>query len=220
MVKLKVAEREMDKSPEKVLIVGLGNPGREYSMNRHNAGFMLIDALAESAGIRVIHAKNRALTGDGTLYGMPAVLAKPHTFMNESGKAVASLVKAYRISPHELLVAHDDLDLPFGTMRMRVDGGSGGHKGIESISQALGTREYVRLRIGIGRPPGNMDAADYVLENFDRQQMEELPFIMDLGISAVKTWITEGIEQAMNVYNNAGITNDLYERYRKDRQVN
>lgn len=209
----------MNNVPKKVLVVGLGNPGREYRMNRHNAGFMLVDALAKESGIRIARAKSQSVAGEGTLYGAPAVLAKPHTYMNESGKAVASLVKVYHVGLGDLLVAHDDLDLPFGTIRMRVGGGSAGHKGVESINQALGTREYVRLRIGIGRPPGNMEAADYVLEDFDRQQKEELPFVMDMGMRAVETWITEGLAQAMNVYNNAGISNDLYESYRKDRQA-
>jgi PTH1 family peptidyl-tRNA hydrolase len=209
----------MENTQEKVLIVGLGNPGKEYKMNRHNTGFMLIDAIAKEAGIRVGRAKSRSLAGEGTLYGAPAVLAKPHTYMNESGNAVASLLKVYRIDLGHLLVAHDDLDLPFGTIRMRAGGGSAGHKGVESISRSLGTGDYVRLRIGIGRPPGNMDAADYVLEDFDRQQEEELPFVMDLAVKAVKTWITEGLAQAMNVYNNARISNNLYESYRKDREA-
>ena len=157
------------------LIVGLGNPGPDYRHNRHNVGFMAIDALARALDIPIQRVELRALVGKGLLDGQRVILAKPQTFMNKSGQAVASLARFYKIPVDQILVVHDDLDLPFGNLRLRPEGGTGGHKGMDSIMNRLGTREFPRLRVGIGRPPGRMDPADFVLHDFDPPQQELLP---------------------------------------------
>lgn len=187
------------------LIVGLGNPGAEYRHNRHNVGFMVVNALAESAEIPIRRVSFRALVGKGTLAGESVILAKPQTFMNNSGEAVAPLMRFYKIPVEHLLVIHDDLDLPFGTLRLRPSGGTGGQKGMESIVAKLGTREFARLRVGIGRPPGRMDPSDYVLHDFDPPQEEMLPEILHTAKQAVRMFIQEGIEQAMNDFNGSVI---------------
>lgn len=187
------------------LTVGLGNPGAEYRRNRHNVGFMVVNALAESAEIPIRRVSFRALVGKGTLAGESVILAKPQTFMNKSGEAVAPLLRFYKIPVEHLLVIHDDLDLPFGTLRLRPSGGTGGQKGMESIVAKLGTREFARLRVGIGRPPGRMDPSDYVLHDFDPPQEEMLPEILHHAVSAVSMFIQEGIEQAMNDFNGSVI---------------
>lgn len=187
------------------LIVGLGNPGAEYRHNRHNVGFMVVDALAELAKIPIRRVSFRALVGKGALEGESVILAKPQTFMNKSGEAVAPLLRFYKIPVEHLLVIHDDLDLPLGTLRLRPSGGTGGQKGMESIVAKLGTRDFARLRVGIGRPPGRMDPSDYVLHDFDPPQVEMLPEILHHAVQAVRMFIKEGIEQAMNDFNGSVI---------------
>lgn len=187
------------------LIVGLGNPGSEYRRNRHNIGFMVVDALAELANIPIRRVSFRALVGKGALEGESVILAKPQTFMNKSGEAVAPLLRFYKIPTEHLLVIHDDLDLPLGTLRLRPSGGTGGQKGMESIVAKLGTRDFARLRVGIGRPPGRMDPSDYVLHDFDPPQVEMLPEILHHAVQAVRMFIKEGIEQAMNDFNGSVI---------------
>ncbi len=183
------------------LIVGLGNPGRTYQKNRHNVGFMAIDTLASALEIQIQRLELRALVGKGLFSGERLILAKPQTFMNKSGLAVASLVRFYKVPQEQILVVHDDLDLPFGTLRLRPLGGAGGQKGMESIVNQLGSREFPRLRVGIGRPPGRMDPADYVLHDFDAFQQELLPEILSQAVDAIRIYIVEGIETAMNLYN-------------------
>jgi len=183
------------------LIVGLGNPGREHQHNRHNVGFMVIDTLARSMDISMQRIELHALVGKGTLGNHRVILAKPQTYMNKSGLSVASLVRFYKISLEQTLVIHDDLDLPFETIRLRPLGGTGGQKGMESIVNQLGTRMFPRLRVGIGRPPGRMDPADYVLHDFNPDQQEFLPEILNRSADAVRTFIVDGIETAMNIYN-------------------
>jgi PTH1 family peptidyl-tRNA hydrolase len=190
------------------LIAGLGNPGREYRENRHNAGFMVADTLAEISGIAIRRVEFRALVGKGDWLDNKLIIAKPQTFMNDSGMAVGALMKFYKIPTKHLLVVHDDLDLPFGTLRLRPSGGTGGQKGMESIVERLGTRDFARLRVGIGRPPGRMDPRDYVLHDFDPPQLAELPAVRETAVKAVRRFIEAGIEKAMNDFNGSVIDED------------
>jgi len=185
------------------LIVGLGNPGREYSGKRHNVGFMAIDTLCQELGIRITRMQSRALVGNGLLEANKVILAKPQTFMNLSGQAVSGLVKFYKVSLEELIVIHDDIDLPLGTIRLRPSGGSAGQKGLASTMDYLGTNGFPRLRIGIGRPPGRMEAADYVLQNFAAGEQEILTEILERVSKAVQVFILDGIEAAMTQFNGA-----------------
>ena len=183
------------------LIVGLGNPGPDYRHNRHNVGFMVVDALARAVNIPIQRVEQRALLGKGLLDGERVILAKPQTYMNNSGQSVASLARFYKIPLEQILVVHDDLDLPFGSLRLRPLGGTGGQKGMESIVNKLGTRDFPRLRVGIGRPPGRMDPADYVLHDFDPSQQDLLPEVLTRSVDAIRMFVIEGIEPAMNVFN-------------------
>lgn len=183
------------------LVVGLGNPGREYRDSRHNVGFMLIDQLAEELAIKMSRVQQRAIIGAGMLEGAKLILAKPQTFMNLSGNSVASLVRFYKIPFDRVIVAHDDIDLPFGVLRLRPGGGSAGHKGIQSIIERLGTQQFARLRIGVGRPPGSKQGANYVLQEFSKDESEELAVILREAAQAVRVFVLRGIEQAMNQFN-------------------
>lgn len=181
-----------------MLIVGLGNPGEKYRLTRHNVGFMVIDLLSGIAGTPVTRKACSSLVGEGFLDGLKVVLAKPQTFMNRSGQAVASLAAYYRAAPGEVLVICDDLDLPFGRLRLRAKGGSGGHRGLESIITALGSNEFPRLRVGIGRAG---EAADYVLERFSSAEGTMLPEILDTAAQAAVSACREGLERSMNRFN-------------------
>jgi peptidyl-tRNA hydrolase, PTH1 family len=186
------------------LIAGLGNPGRKYAANRHNIGFMAVDRLAEQYGIALGKVQNRALVGNGRIAGQSVILAKPQTFMNLSGDAVGPLASYYRIPPERVLVVYDELDLPFGSLRLRPGGGPGGHNGMRSIINHVGP-DFPRLRLGIGRPPGQMPAAAYVLQDFGRGDLPLLNDILDEAIGAILTFLSEGIELAMSKHN--GIIN-------------
>ncbi len=190
------------------LIAGLGNPGPEYRQNRHNVGFMVADTLAETAKVPLRRVEFRALVGKGRFLGVKLVIAKPQTYMNDSGQAVAALMHFYKIPLEQLLVVHDDLDLPFGTLRLRPAGGTGGQRGMELIVEKLGTRDFARLRVGIGRPPGRMDPRDYVLHDFEAQQQELLPEIRETAVGAIRMFIEDGIEKAMNKFNGSVIDED------------
>lgn len=183
------------------LLVGLGNPGREYKENRHNIGFMLIDRLCEQWGVRMSRMQNKALVASTNQGGRKILLAKPQTFMNLSGQAVAPLLKFYKVPLENLLVAHDDLDIPFGTLRIRPGGGPGGQKGVGSIIQLLGTQQFPRLRLGIGRPPGQMDAAAYVLQDFGAGDQEVLEMVLDRAADAAVMFVQKGLNPAMNLFN-------------------
>lgn len=191
----------IDTSP--YLIVGLGNPGREYRATRHNVGFMLVDRLAGRLDLNFTRLEARALITKGEYQGRRLVLAKPQTFMNLSGQAVGGLMHFYKIPPAHLLVAYDDVDLPFGTLRMRPGGGSAGQKGMASIIERLGSQDFARLRLGIGRPPGRMEAAAYVLQEFSSQESEILGMILERGSQACLTFVAQGLEAAMNAFNGA-----------------
>lgn len=190
------------------LIVGLGNPGPQYRQNRHNIGFMVVDTLSEAADIPLRRVAFRAIVGKGVFAGEQVVIAKPQTYMNESGQAVGSLLHFYKIAPERLMVVHDDLDLPFGTLRLRPTGGTGGQRGMESIVAALGTQDFNRLRMGIGRPPGRMDPKDYVLHDFDPSEQDGLPQMRSIAVDAMRCFLTEGIEKAMNTFNGLALEED------------
>ncbi len=183
------------------LVVGLGNPGREYAQTRHNAGFMLADALAARLGVRFRRLQFKALTTDARYGEAKIILAKPQTYMNLSGQAVAPLLRFYKIPPERLLVAYDDLDLPLGAVRLRPKGGHGGHKGMRSIIERLGTQEFPRLRLGIGRPPGRMDAAAYVLQPFSPAEKDLMSLAIARGVEGIFRWWEEDLSAAMNLVN-------------------
>jgi len=191
------------------LIVGLGNPGREYEKNRHNIGFMCLNHFARTQGIRFDKKQGKARIGTGEVTGVKVVLARPQTYMNRSGESVSRLVKRYDIDLDDLLVIHDDLDLPLGKLRLRQGGGSGGHKGIESIISCLGSQDFIRLRVGIGRPVatggGNeisdADIIDYVLSDFSAQERRIVTKVIPRVSEAIYCLLTEGLIASMNKYN-------------------
>lgn len=189
---------------ERFLIVGLGNPGREYANSRHNVGFMCVDEVARAHGLTFARVQSQALVTDGVIAGQKVLLAKPQTFMNRSGLSVAGLVRFYQIPFERLMVVFDDLDLPLGVVRLRKGGGAGGHKGMHDIIQRLGSNAYPRLRIGIGRPPGRMDPAAYVLRPFDAEALPVVEEVRWRAVSALETWLAEGIEVAMTRHNGPG----------------
>lgn len=186
---------------ETYIIVGLGNPGREYRENRHNIGFMLIDRLSTRLNARMRRMQSKALIGSVTQGNAKLILAKPQTFMNLSGQAIQGLVRFYKIPLENLIVVHDDLDLPLGTLRIRPGGGAGGQKGVKSAIQHLGTQDFPRLRLGIGRPPGRMDPAAYVLQDFSKADEQILSETLDRAADAVETFIAYGLDKAMNQFN-------------------
>ena len=183
------------------LLIGLGNPGREYRDNRHNIGFMLIDRLAVRLDARGMKLQSKAIVIGALYEERKLILAKPQTYMNLSGGAVQGLLHFYKIPPESLIVAHDDLDLPLGTIRIRPGGGAGGQRGMASTIERLGTQDFPRLRLGIGRPPGRMDAAAYVLQNFSRDDLLIVSETLDRAADAVLTFVTDGLNKAMNKFN-------------------
>jgi len=190
------------------LIVGLGNPGPRYHHNRHNVGFMVLDALADTANIPIRRVEFRALIGKGEYAEERLILAKPQTFMNNSGQAVGELVRFYKIPIERLIVVHDDLDLPYGTLRLRPRGGAGGQRGMGSIMAKLNTQDFARLRVGLGRPPGRMDPSDYVLHDFDPPEEEILPEVLASAVDAIRMFLKDGIERAMSEFNGPVIDED------------
>jgi PTH1 family peptidyl-tRNA hydrolase len=186
---------------ETFLIVGLGNPGREYRESRHNVGFMVVDRLSVRLNVSLTRYQAKALVGSTHYEGKKIFLAKPQTYMNLSGQSVAGLVRFYKLPLSNLLVIHDDLDIPFETLRLRPDGGSGGQKGVADIIAKLGTQKFPRLRVGIGRPPGRMDAADYVLQAFSDEEFSLLSGVLDRAADAALTFLTRGLDEAMTRFN-------------------
>jgi PTH1 family peptidyl-tRNA hydrolase len=199
-------ETDQKKLVQTFLIAGLGNPGRQYSNTRHNIGFMVVNRLAERLGLSFSRLQFRALVTDGRYEGQRIFLAKPQTYMNDSGQAVGALARFYKIPRECLMVAHDDVDLPFGTLRIRPGGGSAGQKGVASIINSLGAEAFPRLRMGVGRPPGSKVAAAYVLQEFGRQDAALLPEILDRAGDAFLAFVTQGLEMAMNRFN--GVISD------------
>jgi PTH1 family peptidyl-tRNA hydrolase len=182
------------------LVVGLGNPGPEYAGNRHNAGFMVLDELAARAGGRFKAHRSRAEVLEGRLAGAPAVLAKPLSFMNLSGGPVKALADFYKVDPARVIVVHDELDVPYGALRAKLGGGDNGHNGLKSITKSLATRDYLRVRFGIGRPPGRMDTAAYVLRDFATAERKDLAFLVDRSADVVESLVKAGLEATQNAF--------------------
>ncbi|WP_433229907.1 aminoacyl-tRNA hydrolase [Actinomadura formosensis] len=182
------------------LVVGLGNPGPSYAGNRHNAGFMVLDVLAARAGGRFRSHRARADVLEGRLAGARAVLAKPRSFMNESGGPVKGLRDFYKVPVERLIVVHDELDVPFGAVRLKLGGGDNGHNGLRSITKSLGSGEYLRVRFGVGRPPGRMDAAAFVLRDFSAAERKDLDLEVDRAADAVEALVSQGLAAAQNVF--------------------
>ncbi len=180
------------------LIVGLGNPGPGYAANRHNIGFMVVDELARRAGGRFTSHKAGADVLEAHLTGRRVVLARPRSFMNVSGPAVAGTARYFKIPPTDVVVVHDDLDLDHGVLKLKRGGGEGGHNGLRSISACLGSRDYLRVRFGIGRPPGRMDPADFVLRDFSAVQRRELDLLVDRCADAVEQLLAQGLAATQN----------------------
>jgi peptidyl-tRNA hydrolase, PTH1 family len=198
--RVKPSETEAS-SETAALIVGLGNPGREYARNRHNVGFMTADQWAAAHTLAFNKIQHHAIIAQGRSSNRRIIIAKPQTFMNDSGRAVGALLRFYKIPIEHLLVIFDDLDLPFGVIRLRADGGAGGHNGMRSIIQHLGGNQFARLRVGIGRPPGRMDPAAFVLQDFSRDETAELDALLDRAGQAIDTFLAAGITATMNQFN-------------------
>ncbi len=189
-------------SSSRALVVGLGNPGAEYARDRHNIGFQVVQALARAHGLTFTrHKGSKAQVAEGRVGFCSVLLAKPQTFMNLSGQAVGRLSRAHEIPPDQILVVYDDLDLPLGRLRLRPEGGSGGHKGMHSILEVLGTPLFPRLRVGIDRPPGRMDPAEYVLQPFSDEEKPILAEAVERAVAAIECWLAEGIVAAMDRFN-------------------
>lgn len=200
-------KRELDDmTTERFLIVGLGNPGRKYRGNRHNIGFMAVDRLAAAHGIASAKVQNKAIVGNGRIHNLSVMIAKPQTFMNNSGDAVGPLVRYYKVPPEKVLVIYDELDLPFGTVRLREKGGAGGHNGMRSIINYIG-QDFPRMRLGIGRPPGQMPVPAYVLQDFKKDDVPILEDVLDVAVRAMETFLVEGIQLAMSRHNGS-VTSD------------
>jgi peptidyl-tRNA hydrolase, PTH1 family len=187
------------------LVAGLGNPGPEYAGNRHNLGFHVVDLLASRIGARFkrdrarVHAATGRLGGPGP-GGTPVLIVKPTSFMNLSGGPITSVSNFYKIPPDRTVVVHDELDLPFGTIRLKLGGGDNGHNGLRSVTTSLGTRDYYRVRIGVGRPPGRQDPAEFLLRDFTPAERKELPLIIDRAADAVETLLAHGLAAAQNEF--------------------
>ena len=188
------------------IIVGLGNPGIPYRMTRHNIGFQVIDRLAKINHIHIRTKHFKSLYGTGWIESQQVILAKPMTFMNRSGEAVKKATDFFHLGMEDLIVVHDDLDLPFGRLRFKRRGGDGGHQGIRSIIERMGGNSFLRLKVGIGRPPQGMDPAEYVLEAFDKAEQSHLNQILSHSAESIKVMILEGLEKAMNQFQKKGWT--------------
>ncbi len=186
------------------LIAGLGNPGPEHAANRHNIGFRCVERLAAAHGLAFDKRQKNGRVALGTILERRVVLVKPQTFMNESGRAVAALARFYQVPHERMLVCYDDLDLPLGTVRLRPEGGSGGHRGMRSIIEHVGGENFPRLRLGIGRPPGQMDPAAYVLQDFSAEEQPAVEDALERAVAAIETWLREGIVMAMSRHNRGG----------------
>ncbi len=189
------------------LVVGLGNPGPSYAGHRHNIGYLVVEELASRMGSSFrAHKSGRAEVVEGRL-GAPGepgprvVLARPRTYMNESGGAVSALVKFYKLPPERIVAVHDELDLPFGRMRVKLGGGDNGHNGLRSMRSALGTGDFHRVRVGIGRPPGRQDVADFVLSNYSSAERKDIPIQVMDAADAVECLVTEGLDKTQQKFN-------------------
>lgn len=195
------SETQPDTRPERILVIGLGNPGRHYRANRHNAGSMLLDRLADGLKLPLQLAQSNALVAVDDRREPKLILAKPQTYVNESGRSVASLARSFKVDLPGLLVVFDEMDLPLGTLRMRPFGGSSGHRGMRSIINHLGGSGFPRLRVGVGRPPSGIDPARYVLSDFKPAELDELDFALARGVDCIRRFIADGVEAAMTQCN-------------------
>ncbi|MBI1351963.1 MAG: aminoacyl-tRNA hydrolase [Actinomycetales bacterium] len=188
------------------LVVGLGNPGPEYAATRHNVGFLVVDRLADALGVKLArHKRGHALAAEGK-FGVPGaltptVLVEPMSYMNESGGPVKALMAFYGVEPDHLVVVHDELDIPFAAIRVKFGGGDNGHNGLKSIRRALGTGDFFRVRVGIDRPPGRQEPADYVLKPYSSAERKELPEVVQRAADAVESLLTQGLERTQNTFN-------------------
>lgn len=187
------------------LVVGLGNPGETYSKTRHNAGFMVVDEVADTFSISLVKRKFNTIFGTGSIHGVKVILAKPMAFMNKSGPQVQKIAEYFRILNEDILVVHDDIDLAFGRLKIKEKGGDGGHKGVGSILDAFGGGDFTRLRMGIGRPEAGNGADDYVLDNFTLEERKVLGHIITAAKDAVVTILCKGTKEGMNRFNNRKI---------------
>lgn len=183
------------------LVIGLGNPGPRYAGNRHNAGFLVVDLLAERCRGRFKRHRSRADVAEEHLAGTRCVLAKPQTYMNDSGAAVAGLAKFYKAEPDRIVVIHDELDIDYGMLRVKFGGGDNGHNGLKSIRRSLGHGEFYRVRFGVGRPPGRQEPIDYLLRDFSTGERKELDYFVDRAADAVESLLVAGLEQTQNLFN-------------------
>ena len=197
-------ENNIDDKQAWRIIVGLGNPGKQYADNRHNVGFHVVDKLAEKYGLKFNKMLNRGIAAIGDIEGHRVVLLKPQTFMNESGVCVSPTFKFYKTDPSNLLIIYDELDIPFAQLRLRKSGSAGGHNGMRSIISKIVTQDFPRLRVGIGRPPGRKEAATHVLEDFTRDEVIAMRDVHDRAIAGIVLWLNEGIDKAMNKVNVSG----------------
>jgi PTH1 family peptidyl-tRNA hydrolase len=183
------------------LVVGLGNPGTEYAGTRHNAGFFVADLLAQRMSAKFKAHKGRALVVEGRLAGKSVLLAKPTSYMNDSGGPVTSLANFFKVPVAQIVAIHDELDLEFGQLRVKLGGGDNGHNGLKSMRRSLGSGEFLRVRFGIGRPPGRLSPADFVLREFGPLERKELPLLVDRTADAVESLLTVGLEPTQNAFN-------------------
>ncbi|MBE2999227.1 aminoacyl-tRNA hydrolase [Nocardiopsis sp. HNM0947] len=195
--------RKTEDMTERWLVVGLGNPGPKYAGNRHNAGFMVVDALAAAENERFKAHRSNAEIAETRLDGVPAILVKPRTFMNLSGGPVASLARFYKIPSERIVVVHDEMDVDYGALKLKKGGGSGGHNGLKSLTASLSGPDYLRVRFGVGRPPGRMDPAAYVLRDFASPERAELDLNVERAADAVRTVLTDGLAKAQNIFHTA-----------------
>src|ERR1700759_5869400 len=194
------AKKDPAMADDRWIIAGLGNPGPEYAGNRHNAGYLVVDLLAERMGGKFKAHRTRNEGAAGRWAGFPVTLPKPRTFMNTSGGPVAALATFYKVPRERVIVVHDELDIPFGALRLKLGGGDNGHNGLRSITRSLGTNDYYRVRFGIGRPPGRMDAATFLLRDFSTPARNELPLLIDRCADAVETLLSKGLAVAQNTF--------------------
>lgn len=193
-------EHDMAENSERYFLVGLGNPGRKYRSNRHNIGFMAVDKLAQKYGIESSQVQQKAIVGHGRIQGKSVLIAKPQTYMNNSGDAVGPLARYYKIPNENILIIYDELDLPFGTIRLREKGGAGGHNGMKSIINHLG-QDFARMRLGIGRPSGRMPVQAHVLQDFKKDELPLLSELLETAVQAAEMFLTDGIQLAMSRFN-------------------
>jgi len=184
-----------------ILIAGLGNPGKDYELTRHNVGFLIVNKFAESLCNVKFYSKFKSQIAITDFNSEKIILLKPQTFMNESGSAISLALNFYKNEINQILVVHDDIDLEFGVIKFKKNGGTAGHKGLESIVQSIGDSDFDRLRFGVGRPPGLKEAANYVLKKFNKNELKKLDIFIDLSVCAIKDYISNGINYCMNKYN-------------------